>query len=42
MMDGGINVLIDECDLEYDKRRIGRLEKLIKDFECRQIDAEDE
>lgn len=32
----------DECDLEYDNRRIERLEKLIKDFECRQIDAEDE
>lgn len=31
----------DECELEYDKSRIGRLEELIKFFECMQIDAED-
>lgn len=24
----------NECDLEYDNRRIERLEKSIKDFEC--------
>lgn len=35
-------ILKDECDFEYDNHRIERLEKSIKDFECRQIDAEDE
>lgn len=33
-------ILKDECDLEYDKCRIERLEKLIKDFEWEQIDVE--